>query len=117
MPPLTQALTDFGEAAAKLPFDAMRVRQALAGVEKHGGQEQIVEAVGTMMAFEAITKVVDATSRVDPPYQAVGNFIANMVVSVNKARESISKNSTQVALASTAVLVIGIAYGLYSKAL
>ena len=74
--------------------------------------------MGTMMAFEAMTKIVDATGRVDPPEQTFVSFMANVVVKVNAKVEAIKKSlpSTRLALGlSFGGIAVGIAYGIYSK--
>jgi hypothetical protein len=52
---------------ATLPFNVEVVRKSLKVVEHIGGMELVAEACNTAAAFEAITRVVDATNRVEPP--------------------------------------------------
>ena len=109
----TRVLTEFGQASAKLPLDVPAMRQALEQVEKHGGPELMVEALGTMMAFEAITRVVDATCRVDPPLQGyLLAFVENVVVPINKTVETVKSHYASAGV----VLVTSVALGLlYSR--
>jgi hypothetical protein len=99
------ALTAFGETVATLPFDAQAVRQALVAVEEQGGQELVVETLATMMTFESITRVVDATIRVDQ-LRAIMKLITNVVISFNKV---ISAVQSQVSLALTVVVIATVA--------
>ena len=60
------ALAELGAAVASRPWDAGRVRAAARAVEETGGAGLLVEAAAAAGAFEAITKVVDATARKEP---------------------------------------------------
>lgn len=56
-------LEEFGRAVAAIPWDGDRIRNAMENVKRMGGMELGVEAAAVCGAFEAITKVVDATRR------------------------------------------------------
>ena len=114
MSPRTEALTAFGKAVAQLPFNAPAIREALVEVEKCGGQELAVEAMGTMMAFEAVTRIVDATIRVNPPAPAAATILADVNVWLSKTKRAIKSRVTQITLAS-GVLFAAVAIGLYSR--
>ena len=58
-----KALIAFGEAVATLPFNEANIRQALVAVQEVGGEELATEAIVVAAAFEAQTKIVDATIR------------------------------------------------------
>lgn len=60
------ALAELGAAVASRPWSDGRVRAAAGAVEKAGGAGLLVEAAAAAGAFEAITKVVDATARKEP---------------------------------------------------
>ncbi len=52
---------------ATLPFDIEKVKQSMRHLEIIGGKELVAEACNVAAAFEAMTRVVDATNRVKPP--------------------------------------------------
>jgi hypothetical protein len=57
------ALSELGAAIASRPIDVGRLRDAIARVIEVGGLELAVEAAAVAGAFEAVTKIVDATGR------------------------------------------------------
>ena len=57
------ALVDFGRTVATLPFNISAARKVLEQVEAVGGKELAIEAIATAAAFEAQTRVADATMR------------------------------------------------------
>jgi len=61
-----EALVELGAAVASRPWNAGRVEAAAKRVKEEGGAELLVEAAAVAGAFEAITKVVDATGRKEP---------------------------------------------------
>lgn len=60
------ALAELASAIAALPLDLGRLEQARGEVERVGGRELLAEACAVAGAFEAITKLVDATGREVP---------------------------------------------------
>lgn len=56
-------LERLGTAVASVPFRVDKVLAAMEEVKAVGGVELCIEAAATCGAFEAITKVVDATGR------------------------------------------------------
>ena len=72
------ALTTLGQTVSTLPFNLKAAQEALAVVEKEGGEELVVEAVATVAAFESITRVADACIRIKPPA-----FIMKVMMFVN----------------------------------
>lgn len=105
-PPREAALTEFGTTVATPPFDADTVQKALLKVEQEGGKELAVEACCTVAGFEAITRIVDATNRKEPP----GAFVA-----VLKGINLIMLRSRELMLAGSAIAAVGIAAAIMSR--
>jgi len=56
-------LTALSTAAGSIPFYPKAMKVACDNVKELGGMELVVEACATIGAFEAITKLVDATGK------------------------------------------------------
>lgn len=93
-------LTDLGHAVATLPFDKVSVQQALEKVHEPGAQELVIEVCCTVAAFEAITRVADATVRAKLPAAMI-----NVLKGINK----IAFHSRENMLAGSAFAVMSIA--------
>lgn len=100
-------MTAFGETAATLPIDAQAARVA---VEEQGGTELVVEALATMMTFESITRIVDATVRVDQ-HRSFAKLIADVVISFNKAITAVQCNRCIQLTLAFMVVVFAVAVG------
>lgn len=99
------ALTEFGRAAATLPYNAAAVQKALQNVEQQGGKELKVEVCCTVGGFESMTRAVDATLRKKPP---------NAVVAIMKGVNNIANHSRTVLLASSAIAAVCVAVAVVS---
>lgn len=74
----------------------------MAAVEKEGGMELLVEALATVMAFESITRIVDASIRVKQS--------ASMMMMIKKFNRAAAMfQSSRFLLICSAMAVAGVA--------
>jgi hypothetical protein len=60
-PKLQAALRALGKLVVQYPLDEKAIQEAFHELEQIGGQELVVETIGTTMTFLTVSKVVDAT--------------------------------------------------------
>lgn len=99
-----QALELFASICSSIPFDDGQLSEARANVVKEGGKELLVEASAVVGAFEAITKLVDATGR--QLMSKPKTRIKVLVMKTLKNRNVIGAGVTAVAFAFIAAVVI-----------
>ena len=98
------ALAALGTAVGSIPFDARAMKDARDMVEKVGGMELVVESCMTAAAFEAITKVVDATGRTLP--SKLSNRISFMIIRCVQLRWTVAAGMVVVVAAAMASSVV-----------
>jgi hypothetical protein len=95
------ALKELGDVVATLPFNSKAVHKAMAAVENVGGEELLVEALATAMAFESITRIVDASIRVK--YSA---SMYMMIKAVNRMAALFQSSRFQLICSTIAVAIV-----------
>jgi hypothetical protein len=108
-------LTAFGETVATLPFNVQAVRQSLVAVKEQGGEELVIETLATMMTFESITRIVDASIRVDQ-HRAFVKLMTDVVISFNKAIAAVQSNR-HIGLSLALLVVVAAAVAVVAKKL
>lgn len=95
------ALESFASLVSSIPFDTDQAGKARDDVVKVGGKELLVEACAVAGAFEAITKLVDATGCQLMSRQKTKINI--FIMKTFKNRNTIGAVATAIAVAAVAV--------------